>query len=58
VAETHASIRTSGDHSEIESDGPEKTVLVNGRPTRHSRLRHGDQITIGRTSFLFQSKKG
>jgi hypothetical protein len=58
VAEAHAQIRTSGDHSEIQSDGPDKLVLVNGRPTRSTRLRHGDQITIGRTSFLFQSRKG
>ena len=58
VAPQHAIIRTIGDTSEIDSNSPESMVLVNQRPTRHARLRHGDNITIGRTSFLFQSRKG
>jgi hypothetical protein len=57
VSPQHAIIRTLGDQSEI--DGAADAMLfVNSRPTKRARLRHGDQITIGRTSFLFQSRKG
>ena len=58
VAPQHAIIRTLGDTSEIDASSPDSMVLVNQRPTSHARLRHGDNITIGRTSFLFQSRKG
>ena len=32
-------------------------TVVNGRPTKRARLRHGDRISIGSTTFLFQEKK-
>ncbi len=31
--------------------------IVNGKPTKRARLRHGDRISIGATTFLFQEKK-
>lgn len=58
VADTHAIIRSSGDQQELEAKNEEWQVLVNGHPVRRTRLRHGDQITIGRTVFQFQKHQG
>lgn len=58
VAKQHASIRTLGDEFEIEAHEVTSPVLHNTRPVQHARLRHGDTITIGRTSFVFQRRKG
>jgi hypothetical protein len=54
VAPQHAIIRTTGDIFEIENTCRENPVCVNGRPVTRSRLRHGDRISLGRTSFVFQ----
>jgi pSer/pThr/pTyr-binding forkhead associated (FHA) protein len=32
-------------------------LLVNGQNVRVSRLRHGDRIHIGDTSFLFEQRQ-
>lgn len=57
VRALHASIRAIGDEAEIESLVREAPALLNGRPFDRSRLRHGDEITIGRTSFVFQKRQ-
>ena len=58
VAGHHATIRTVGDDCEIETVNKGQPVLLNGRPSPSARLRHGDQITIGKTVFTFQKKGG
>jgi hypothetical protein len=58
VSAHHATLRAVGDACEIEGDDNLTITLVNGRAVRRSRLRHGDEITIGRTVFLFQRRQG
>jgi hypothetical protein len=57
VAAHHATIRTLGDDCEIEGHIESQPILVNQRPSRQGRLRHGDTVTIGRTSFVFQKRQ-
>ena len=58
VAGHHATIRALGEECEIESASRDHPLLVNERVVKSSRLRHGDQITIGKTMFVFQKKGG
>ncbi|MEJ0090906.1 MAG: FHA domain-containing protein [Limisphaerales bacterium] len=58
VAEQHAIIRAIGDECEVEARQSASPVLVNNRSIMRTRLRHGDNVTIGRTSFVFQQRKG
>jgi len=58
VGEQHAVIRAVGDECEIEARQKTLPVLLNNRPLERARLRHGDNVTIGRTSFVFQRRKG
>ena len=58
VAQTHATIRTTGDLYEIENASDVYPLTVNGRVVQRCRLRHGDQIGLGRTIFAFQRKRG
>ena len=58
VAAQHGIIRGVGSDHEIENLCREQPLLVNGSPVTRTRLRHGDQITIGRTVFVFQRRKG
>ncbi|MBI4860087.1 MAG: FHA domain-containing protein [Candidatus Riflebacteria bacterium] len=58
VAETHAVLRAAGDHCEIEAQCQDKPLLVNNATIRLARLRHGDQITVGRTVFVFEQRQG
>lgn len=58
VLDHHAMLRSVGDECEIESLQRDRQVLLNGRPVQSTRLRHGDEITIGRTVFVFQKKTG
>lgn len=58
VAEQHALIRAIGDECEIEARQAAHPVLLNSRSVTRTRLRHGDNVTIGRTSFVFQQRKG
>lgn len=57
VAERHAVIRAAADQYEIEAADQFHPVLVNGRAVTRTRLRHGDQITLGRTVFAFQRRR-
>jgi Inner membrane component of T3SS, cytoplasmic domain len=58
VAENHAILRAVGDECEIESRNRDQRVLLNSRPVQQARLRHGDQVTIGRTIFVFEKRRG
>jgi hypothetical protein len=58
VAEHHAMIRAVGDECEIEARQRSHPVLLNNRTVEKARLRHGDNVMIGRTSFVFQRRKG
>jgi hypothetical protein len=58
VAASHAVIRSTGDIYEIENTCRENPACLNGRPITRARLRHGDRISLGRTSFLFQRQRG
>jgi hypothetical protein len=58
VADQHAIIRAVGDECEIEARQSTHAVLLNNYPVHRARLRHGDNVTIGRTSFVFQRRKG
>ena len=57
VAPTHATIRMVGDECEITARDKVHPLLVNGQSVRSSRLRHGDRIHIGDTSFLFEQRQ-
>ncbi len=57
VASHHATLRVVGDEYELENQSPRQPALVNGRAIQRSRLNHGDQITIGRTCFVFQRRR-
>ena len=58
VAQHHATIRAISDQCEIESINADNPTLLNGRPIKRARLRHGDEIRLGRTAFVFQKQKG
>jgi hypothetical protein len=58
VAQTHAVIRATGDTYEIEGVSDVYPLTVNNRAVKRTRLRHGDQIGLGRTVFVFQRKRG
>ena len=58
VAEQHAVIRALGDECEVEARHSASPVLLNGRAIMRARLRHGDNVTVGRTAFVFQQRKG
>lgn len=55
VRQQHATIRAVADNYEIEAVD-DNSVLVNSRPVRRAKLRHGDQITLGSTVFAFQRR--
>lgn len=57
VAQTHATIRIVGDECEITARDRVQPLLVNGQQVRTSRLRQGDRIHIGDTSFLFEQRQ-
>jgi hypothetical protein len=58
VLPDHAILRAIGDECEIESRQRNQRVLLNSRPVQQARLRHGDQVAIGRTLFVFEKRKG
>ncbi|MBN1673662.1 MAG: FHA domain-containing protein [Kiritimatiellae bacterium] len=58
VAEHHATLRAVGDDCEIENHDAEHPVLVNNRAVTVARLRRGDRITIGRTAFVYENRRG
>jgi Inner membrane component of T3SS, cytoplasmic domain len=57
VAPTHATLRVIGDETEIAARDKVHPLLVNGHNVRASRLRHGDRIDIGKTSFVFEQRQ-
>lgn len=58
VAPDHALIRAVGDECEVEARQTSNPLLLNNRSITRSRLRHGDSVTIGRTVFVFQRRRG
>jgi hypothetical protein len=58
VAGDHAVLRNVGDECEIEAREALHPVLLNNNGVRRARLRHGDTVTIGRTIFVFQRRRG
>jgi hypothetical protein len=57
VADVHVRIQTTGDTCEVQNIDKDNPALLNGRPVTNSRLRHGDHITIGKTEFVFQTRR-
>lgn len=57
VAQLHATIRAVGDECEIENQHDYPPVLLNGRPLKRARLRHSDEIRIGRTVFVYEKRQ-
>ena len=57
VAGHHANLRMVGGEADLEAAGTQP-VEVNQRRIDRARLRHGDRITIGRTSFVFEKRGG
>ncbi len=57
VGRRHAAIHIVNGGFELEDLPLGAATIVNGRPTKRTRLRHGDRISIGATTFLFQEKK-
>jgi hypothetical protein len=57
VGRRHAAIHLVPGGFELEDLPLGAPTVVNGKPTKRARLRHGDRISIGATTFLFQEKK-
>ena len=57
VAPSHAQLRIIGDETEITALDRVKPLVVNQNIVRNARLRHGDRITIGATSFVFEQRQ-
>jgi hypothetical protein len=57
VGRRHAAIHLVPGGFELEDLPLGAPTVVNGRPTKRARLRHGDRISIGATTFLFQEKR-
>ena len=58
IAPEHAMIRAIGENCDVEARQPTHPVGINGLMVTRARLRHGDNVTIGNTSFVFQRRKG
>ena len=57
VAPTHATLRVIGDETEISARDKVHPLLINGHNVRTARLRAGDRIQIGMTSFVFEQRQ-
>jgi hypothetical protein len=57
VGRRHAAIHLVPGGFELEDLPLGAPTLVNGKPAKRARLRHGDRIGVGATTFLFQEKK-
>lgn len=57
VAPTHATLRVIGDETEITARDNVRPLLINGQNVGTARLRHGDRIQIGATSFTFEQRQ-
>jgi len=58
VGDLQAALRSMGNECEIESLKKDNLVLLNHQPIRQARLRHGDEIGIGQTAFVFERRRG
>ncbi len=58
VADFHAAIRSAGNECELESLDAGNPAYVNNQSVRSVRLRHGDQVSIGQTHFVFERRRG
>jgi hypothetical protein len=56
VGRRHAALHVVPGGIELEDLPLGQTSIVNGHPVSRTRLRHGDQIAVGATTFLFQEK--
>jgi hypothetical protein len=57
VAATHATLRVIGDETEIMARDSVQPLMVNRNVVKTARLRQGDRITIGSTSFVFEQRQ-
>jgi hypothetical protein len=57
VGRRHAAIHLVPGGFELEDLPLGAPTVINGKPAKRARLRHGDRISIGATTFLFQEKK-
>ena len=57
VAGTHANLRMVGDDAEVENLDDGHPLELNGHAVERARLRHGDQIAIGNTAFVFEKRR-
>jgi hypothetical protein len=56
VGRRHAALHLLNGRIEIEDLPLGSATLINNEPITRRRLRHGDQIRVGSTAFLFQEK--
>jgi hypothetical protein len=56
VGRRHAALHLVSGGIELEDLPLGEPTKVNGKPVARTRLRHGDQIAIGASTFLFQEK--
>jgi hypothetical protein len=57
VSDHHAAIHQTHDGYEIEDLNEESSTFVNGEPIERIKLRAGDEIQIGSSTFCFQERK-
>jgi len=57
VGRRHAALHLIPGGIELEDLPLGQSTLINGKPVARARLRHGDNIAIGTTTFLFQEKE-
>lgn len=57
VSDHHAAIHMTRDGYEIEDLNEEPSTFVNGDPVERTKLRAGDEIQIGSSTFCFQERK-
>lgn len=56
VGRRHAALHVVPGGIELEDLPLGQASIVNGQPVSRTRLRHGDEISVGATTFLFQEK--
>jgi pSer/pThr/pTyr-binding forkhead associated (FHA) protein len=57
VGKRHAAIHLAPSGIEIEDLPLGDATFVNGKPVTRAALKHGDQVKIGATQFLFQERR-
>ncbi len=56
ISPQHAALHRISGGFELEDLSSATGTRVNGKPVKRARLRHGDEVQIGSTAFLFQEK--